>query len=108
MFLLHSRVVSTVLGAPKKLKNSPRPLFRPRTDMHVLKSQIHLVRQPLSHLVLFLHCKLLCTYTIPYGINCISQSVKTKFLSSKDETFVLFLCVNNKSFPNNLAIPCIF
>jgi hypothetical protein len=36
-----------IIGAPKKFKNCPSPLFRHRTDhpMHVLKSQIHLVRQ---------------------------------------------------------------
>ncbi len=32
MLLLHSRVVGTVFGAPKKLINWPRPLFRPKTD----------------------------------------------------------------------------
>ncbi len=34
------------LGAPKKFKNWPRPLFMPRElTMHVLKNQIHLLRQ---------------------------------------------------------------
>ncbi len=32
MLLLHSSVVDTVFGAPKKLINLPRPLFRPKTD----------------------------------------------------------------------------
>ena len=37
-----------------------------------------------------------------------SGSAALFFLSSKDETFVLCLCINNKLFPNNLVIPCIF
>ncbi len=38
-----------IIGAPKKFNNWPRPLFRPRLEltMHVLKSQIHHVRQSL-------------------------------------------------------------
>jgi len=169
--------------------------------MHVLKSQIHLVRQSLYAWC----CSCLASFYahIPYGINCFSRSLKTKFfsvlrirdvypgsrirlfsmpdptclhpgsrilikefqyfnpkkmvskllkiwsglfipdpgsgcwlsthpgsrgqkgtqsrildpgsrsaalvfLSSKDETFVLCLCINNKLFPNNLVIPCIF
>jgi hypothetical protein len=37
-----------------------------------------------------------------------SGSAVQVFLSSKDETFVLCVCINNKLFPNNLVIPCIF
>jgi len=37
-----------IIGAPKKFRKMPRTLFRPRTNhMHVIKTQIHLMRQSL-------------------------------------------------------------
>ncbi len=37
-----------IIGAPYKFKKWTNPLFRPKLAIHVIKSQIHLVRQSLS------------------------------------------------------------
>ncbi len=82
MLLLHSSVVGTVFGAPKKLIIWPRPLFRPKTD-HACPQKPNPSSETVPLTLGAVPALQASIAHISYGtgISCFSRSLKTKFFS---------------------------